>query len=231
LPNAFLVQIDNNRVILDEHESTHLKVMRARPGEHLLGLDGRGALVDFVLEELGDTRSIGRITKIRRCSKDSHHVGLWIASTKWKRLRLVLEKSTELGVDSIIVFQSEYSTAKRSENSQGKCEIVVREAIKQSVNPFLPEVHWMDSLQFEPSENGLFLFLDMSGTPLKSFSEKISRSSRTSIFVGSEGGFSRNERELLSLSAIPVSVGSSVLRVETAVIVALSLVNSFLNRF
>ncbi|HAA85240.1 MAG TPA: RNA methyltransferase RsmE [Kosmotogaceae bacterium] len=231
MPNAFLVKIDNNRVILDEHESVHLKVMRARPGERLLGLDGRGTLVDFVLEELGDNRSIGRIARIRRCSRDPYHVSLRVASTKWKRLRLVLEKSTELGVDSIVVFQSEYSTAKRTENSQGKCERVVREAVKQSVNPFLPEVRWMDSLQLEPSENDVFLFLDISGTPLKSFSEKISRSSRISIFVGSEGGFSRNERELLSVSAIPVSIGSRILRVETAVIVALSLVNSFLNRF
>jgi len=231
LPNAFFVELQNDTVILDEYETRHLRVTRVRSGNRLLGLDGQGNLVDFVLEEIGDTRSKGIVLSKRHVDRDEYHLTIWVGATRWKRLRLILEKSTELGVDKIVVFQADNSAVKKTENSLDKCMKVLRDAAKQSLNPYVPALEWIFTFTRDLAADSLVLLLDIEGVSLKSISDRVSRSSTISIVVGPEGGFSQKEKRLLGASAVPVSMGSRILRVETAVISALSLVNSYVKRF
>lgn len=107
MPHIFYGKQTGDFVILDEHESRHLRVIRVSVGQKLFVTDGKGNLYNCELIELGKLESKAVVrnveqTEINKLSK----ITLCIASQNWERLRFLLEKAVELGVDELIIYKT-----------------------------------------------------------------------------------------------------------------------------
>ena len=230
MPNAFCaLKIQGDEVFLGPSESQHLKVVRVQPGDKITCINGDGILYSVVMLSIDKNGSTGRIVSREIVQKDNKFVTVAVASTKWPRLRLVIEKATELGGDEIEVFESRRSIARVECGKSERYEAVVREAAKQSVNPFFPIVKVHRGLP-DSNPGTLNLLLDFAGKRIFDFKERIDAAGRIRLLVGPEGGFTGEEVEAFRDSGIRVSLGKGVLRVETAVIVSLGLLNSIIER-
>ena len=227
MPNAFFVLPEDNRVILGSSETKHLRVTRASPGDKLTGIDGKGTIYRFLLDELGKSSASGTIIGREHVEKDGKSITVAVAATKWPRLHILIEKATELGVDRIELFNSLRSVSRVDESKLNKFNAVAREAAKQSVNPYIPEITVSQKLLLEGSYN---LLLEFGGRPLAEVEKELAVEEKLRLIVGPEGGFAPEEIKDASTRCTPVSLGRRTLRVETSVIVVLGIINYRLGR-
>lgn len=227
MPNAFFVLPEDNRVILDSNETKHLRVTRAKVGDKLTGIDGKGTIYRFILEELGKSSASGIVIEREYIDRDEKSITIAVAATKWPRLHILIEKATELGVDRIELFSSLRSISRVDQSKLTKLNAVAREAAKQSVNPYIPEIRISETLPLEESFNVL---LEFSGRPLAEVEEELAVVRKLRLIVGPEGGFAPEEIRDISTRCTSVSLGRRTLRVETSVIVVLGIISYRLGR-
>ncbi|MGK5093692.1 RsmE family RNA methyltransferase [Deltaproteobacteria bacterium TL4] len=153
---------------------------------------------------------------------------------KEKALDWILQKSTELGVSELIIIQGQHSpqTIKNSqkEHSLKRWERILWEACKQSGRQFPPKLAFEKDLEtplkqqppclcqwvLEPTSSDSFSNAKASG--------RSAFSSHHRVLIGPEGGVSEEELNLaLSHNMKPVSLGPRILRVETAVVAIISI--------
>ena len=160
----------------------------------------------------------------------SSNIELAICLVKKNPMETILQKATELGVSKIIPIVSERTEVKEL-NFERANKIVV-EATEQSNQLTPPEISKViklkDFLKNLDSSSKL-LFADVNSKDnLKS---KVLEEAKTlSVLIGPEGDFSPSERELILANSRVVSftISKNILRSDTAVISAISLVN-FIN--
>ncbi len=229
MANAYYVLPDKDNVKLNKTETHHLKVTRARIGEKLLGLDGKGNIYKFELTNVRKEEAEGKIIEKNRVKHDNKIVTMAIAATKWPALRIAIEKAPELGVDNIEIFHSNRSVARFDDKKTKRIEKVIKEASKQCINPFFPKFQITSSLK--GATNTFDLILDPHGVQPKTIIEKLTNSSEVRIIVGPEGGFNQKEIKELKKIGELMTLGKRILRVETAVIVSMAYVNFAIERF
>jgi 16S rRNA (uracil1498-N3)-methyltransferase len=158
------------------------------------------------------------------------------AVPKRERMELIIQKATELGVKAIFPCMSERSItegAPRGQDKSHRWQVVARRAVEQCrrrlVPPVAPCRDFADALRGPAASDGLKLILyeKERTTRLKDLLERPpgQRPERVVIACGPEGGFTDDEvRTAVKNGFIPVSLGGRVLRCETAVLAALSIV-------
>ena len=193
---------------LDERDRHHLeRVLRLRAGDELTVSDGRGSwrLCRFgpVLEPLGP---IG----VEPIADPAITVAF--ALLKGDRNEWIVQKLTELGVDRIVPLKAERCVVKwdaaKAARSRDRLELVAREAAMQSRRTWLPTVEGPADFDEMVTRAGAAL-ADRDGDPPSL--------RRPVALVGPEGGWSDAER---SANAPHMTLGPTVLRAETAAIVA-----------
>lgn len=213
------------------------KVMRKKNGDQFLvfnGFDGEFAasiasiekkfLTAEIVEKISDLKKVPNIT-------------LAFAPVKNVRIDFVATKSTELGVASFQPILTKHTIVDKINLERFKAN--VKEACEQCErNDFAQvfEIKKLDKFLQENSEQKIFILCDESGNGEKA-SEVLSKISAQNreivILVGPEGGFSKDEfeklRQLKNLYAI--GLGPRILRADTAIISALTLVQEFLGDF
>ena len=145
-------------------------------------------------------------------------------------MEIILQKATELGVSKIIPIISERTEVK--ELNYDRAKKIAIEATEQSNQMFPPEI--LEAVKLKDFLKNLdkttkLLFADVNSKDNLSF-EKLNNFKSLSILIGPEGDFSPSEREtILSYSqVVPFTLSKNILRSDTAVISAISLVN-FIN--
>jgi 16S rRNA (uracil1498-N3)-methyltransferase len=131
---------------------------------------------------------------------------------------------TQLGMASITPLLCARSIVKPSTKARGRWLRICLEACKQSGQPYLPQIHdpktpaeFAGHMQVE--EIGTFV----AHTAGKSIATIRVSADQVALLIGPEGGFTTQEiATLRSLGAMPIALGSHVLRVETAAVVGLS---------
>lgn len=225
--------IISDTYILSEEESKHcIKVLRLQTGNLLQLVDGRGGFYDAVIEDPHPKRTRLKITNVQRdFGKRNHYLHIAIAPTKnIERTEWFLEKATEIGIDEISLLICDRS--ERKDVKTDRLNKVITSAVKQSVRAYHPKLN-------EPQKFKDFIGNNMDGqrfiahcigsekSPLK---DQIKLHSRYLVLIGPEGDFSPSEIDsALQLNFIPVSLGSTRLRTETAALEACFEIN-FLNR-
>jgi 16S rRNA (uracil1498-N3)-methyltransferase len=201
--------------LLDPASLHHLsRVLRLRAGETVCAADGMGGWQRCTFggtERLEPTGVGGRVPA------PAHGVTVAFVPVKGDRPELVVQKLTELGVDSIAVTSSERSVVRwdgeRAEKHLVKLRRVALEATQQCRRLWLPTVEQRPLATL--FEDGVSL-ADMGGAPVTAECR--------AIVVGPEGGWSDAERSLAATagaaSTEPVGLGEHVLRAETAAIAA-----------
>jgi len=217
-------------VRLDPAQSRHLEVvLRLGPGAELEVFDGRGARWPARIEAPGVLR-LGRRADPERGAAD-----VWLAQAlaKGEKLDLVVQKATELGARRILPLAAERSVVRldedRAERRAARLRRIAQEAARQCGRSDVPEVSapctladLADLLRAEPDRRGLLL--DPEERALR-LSQAARGASRLLLAVGPEGGFTPAERAGAAAAGFaPVTLGSRVLRTETAGLAALAIV-------
>jgi len=237
---------------LPDDEGHHLaKVLRAREGDPLEVLDGRGAAVKARLVRIGGGKLAAEYTAtVDPRGRDRFvPLELGVAILKGEAMEWVIEKCVELGVSRIVPIVSE-RTVVRIERKGGEAfrerwQRIADQALKQCGRLHRMEVAEPLDLDFRgpatpvpPSsdESPLFLLDEaLQGESDSMLDERIRRIVLPSlsprivprIWIGPEGGWTPDEREAIHrrLRAQAVSLGPLILRAETAAITAAAVVS------
>lgn len=221
---------------LDAEESGHcVRVLRHRAGDEVYVIDGRGALYHCRLTQDSPKGAEAEILS-QQADWGAHPYHLTIGCCPTKnndRFEWFVEKATELGVDCIVPLIGEHS-----ERKVYKTERALRIALsatKQSLKARIPEIAEPLSVKdfishSERSEESLRLIaycFEDETHPRQSIRQVLDASGARDItvLIGPEGDFSPEEASLaLANGYIPVHLGASRLRTETAAVTAVEAV-------
>ena len=214
---------------LDSREEAHLfRILRARPGETVAVLDGRGA---FGTAVVGTDHQL-RLESKRTVPPLAHRLHLYFAPPKKQKLDILLKQAVELGVHELVPVLCERSVVQPGESSvAGRWMDLLFEACKQSGNPFLPAVAkpmpFAEAL-VQARENCGVLVVGSNRTG--AFPD-LGTASDVAFFVGPEGGFTDAESGAMSAAgAVPLRIGDWTLRVETAAVAGLGVLDVLMRR-
>ncbi len=223
--------IQENTISLLSKEHTHyvINVMRLKRGSNLNFFNKNGEWKSEIIFLEKNRVEVKILEKIKNANNPSK-IQLAICLIKKNPMDTILQKATELGVSKIIPIVSERSEVKELNSERAK-KIVI-EATEQSNQLVPPEISKViklkDFLKTFDRTNKL-LFADVNSKEnLKSQDLKDSKS--FCILIGPEGDFSPSERETIlgKREVKPFTLSRNILRSDTAVISAISLVN-FIN--
>ena len=223
--------ITENTTGLLSKEHTHYvaNVMRLKRGSNLNFFNKDGEWLSEIIFLDRDRIEVKFLNKVKESSKLSN-IELAICLVKKSPMEIILQKATELGVSKIIPIVSERTEVKEI-NFERANKIVV-EATEQSnqlIPPQISEVTKLKDFLKNLDSSSKLLFADVNSKDnLKS---KVLEEAKTlSVLIGPEGDFSPSERELILANSHVVSftISKNILRSDTAVISAISLVN-FIN--
>lgn len=227
----FVEELKNQKARLSEEDSYHLKVvMRTNIGENV-EIVCKNKLYLGVVDDLEQMASIA-IKEELNIPDFSYNVTIAQGLIKDKKMDFVLQKATELGVSEIIPLETKRSVVKISGKEEKKIERwqkIVKEASSQSKRIQIPQVKsilCIDDLLKLDYDVKILCSVNETSTSIKKVLEKLNRSDRILFVVGAEGGFEKEEEQkLIQNGFIRVSLGSTVLRTETAPLYLLSVVS------
>ena len=221
--------IQNNFIYLNDEEAQHLsKVLRGKIGNKVEVLNGNGILYEGIISNIQRHEIQIEISQIlKQETENKNKLSIAICPTKNpSRLEWFLEKATEIGIVNIFPIISERT--EKTSLKQERLQQIIVSAAKQSGQLFFPylnpiqsfkEFYNLPNLQFD---NFYIAHCENEKKHLKNVYKK---QETALLLVGPEGDFSPNEVELaVNKNYIPVSLGNSILRVETAGVVACSIV-------
>ena len=222
--------IENSTSLLSkEHTHYIVNVMRLKRGSKINFFNKKGEWLSEIVFLDRDRVEIKFLNKIKE-SFPASNIELAICLVKKNPMEIILQKATELGVSRIIPIISERTEVK--DLNLERANKITIEATEQSnqLNP--PKISQMidlkDFINSISKETKLF-FADINSKHTPSLKD-IEGIKNISILIGPEGDFSPSERELIlkKSNVIPFSLSKNILRTDTAVISAISLVN-FIN--
>lgn len=212
------------QVTFDKIESKHIvRVLRKREGDIILITNGFGQLFTSEILIPNEKKCLVKINSIENFEKPwNYYLHIAIAPTKLNdRFEWFLEKATEIGIDEITPIICEHSERKILKIE--RMEKIIQAAAKQSLKFNFPKLN--NPIKFSefiktPLKGDLFI-AHCEETEKKSLKELIKPKHKITILIGPEGDFSNKEiQQSLEHKYIPVSLGKSRLRTETAGIVA-----------
>jgi len=231
LKRFYFEKLQNEKVILTNQEMLHCKnVMRLRVGDNIIACCGDG--FDYVceIEEMTKNEVICKVLeKMENLADSKINVTLFQANLKADKVELIAQKVSEIGLNELVLFDSEFCVAKKSENTN-KVERLKKIAIESAkqcgrskaliVGEFMTFSQMVEAL----GAYDLVLFAYENQRECK-ITELKGDFKNIAIIIGSEGGFSQTECDILN--ALPnlkcVTLGKRILRAETASIVASAL--------
>lgn len=224
-------KIDNN-IVLESTDMHHIKnVMRMNSNDKIECIYNKKLYICNV----GDT-SINSFEIIEELDENNEldiELTIAIALVKEQKMDLILQKLTELGVSRIIPLKTERSIVKlddkRFKKKKDRWTSICKEASEQSKRNIIPEITNIKTIkELNDYEYDLKLFGSVSNKEnlVNKYLQKNNKYAKMIFVIGSEGGLTSKEEELLTkLGYIPISLGSRVLRVETAAIFVASILN------
>lgn len=220
--------------VLPEEESQHaVKVLRLQVGAEISVVDGIGGFYKARITNPHPKHCGFEITEtLKDFGKRDYKLHIAIAPTKnIERLEWFIEKATEIGIDEITPIICRFS--ERKIVKEERLEKIVVSAAKQSLKAYFPKLNPLctfDELlkKYEASQKFIAHCYEEDKRLLQT---EIYKSQDVLMLIGPEGDFSKEEvQKALSFGYIPVSLGESRLRTETAGVVAchtVAIINQF----
>lgn len=237
-------------------EAKHaVTVSRIRPGEHLLLGNGAGLVLGGTVVTAAAAELTLEVTEARVTAAPVPRIRLVQALAKGDRDELAIQAATELGVDGVIPWAAARSVSRwegaKISRGRERWASIVREATKQSIRPWLPEVADLAStaqlvalaattrmLLLEPTATTRLTEVagGRYGTAGRGAGERPGDADGDLrdilLVVGPEGGIASSELDALERAgAVPARLGDTVLRTSTAGPAALAILNQALGRW
>jgi 16S rRNA (uracil1498-N3)-methyltransferase len=215
-----------------------LVVLRLRDGDEFLAFDDTGAEFRLRLTVDGDLTGGEILETLPPRPRAGVELTLYQGLPRGKRLPLIIQKCTEMGLARLVPVQTARSQVKidprEVAGKLSRWQKIAAEAAEQSLRGLPPAIepplsfssaltHWQ-----ERGEPGLLLDEELAGesaSGLRAVLTQLSRPARLSLFVGPEGGYSPREAKAAREAGLqPASLGPRILRTETAAMVVCALI-------
>lgn len=241
MPRFFVEKqnISDDVVVIRGDDAHHIsRSLRMAAGEHITVCDMETFQYDCVLEQFRPEEVTARILSVTEISTEPwYRVHLYQALPKGDKLDAIIQKSVECGVFDVTVFESENCVAKSKSDTEAKKserrQRIALEAAKQSGRGRIPQIY--PTVSFDEmlsravqADVALFCYEAEKNISLKQALQSALKDCRLaqrgeqggrsiSVIIGSEGGFSSREAEAaVKAGCISVSLGTRILRTETA---------------
>jgi len=233
---------------LTDEDAAHARVLRLRAGEHIAFIDGT---LDYFEAEVIDVSKhdiTARVAKHEVHAPSSVQLVLVQGLAKGSKLEEVIRHATEVGVDAFIPFSADRSVlkleGKQREHKMQRWQSIAKSAAMQAGRNHVPEVHDPQSLDnlsaLLDGFDAVLVFweearpedtIERALEPLRSSIER-GKTVRIACIIGPEGGLSVDEINIMKAwgQTSIVTLGPSILRTETAGVVAPALVQYELYR-
>lgn len=217
------ISVNDDTFTFDREESRHIvKVLRKKTGDVIQLTNGKGSLFTAEISFAADKKCVVTITGESTTKPLPYYLHLAVAPTKMNdRYEWFLEKATEIGISEITPLICDHS--ERTVFKAGRFEKILQSAMKQSLQYYLPKLNEPTAFKdfISTKHDGVLYIAHCEETDKKLLKKEIQPQQKITILIGPEGDFSINEIELaLQQNYIPVSLGNTRLRTETAAIVA-----------
>jgi len=213
---------------LDKSQSHYVcKVMRIKENEVFSLFNSSG---EWEVKILKISKSIVEFNVTKQLRQKENFKELWLAFSPIKSnyFNFMIQKATELGVTKFlpIIFDR---TIVRKINKE-RLEKVIIEAAEQSNRINVPVIEQPQNLKSFLKNDMDLIFTDLNASN-KKIDQKMITANPTCVIIGPEGDFSEQERqEILEFKGVqPIKINENILRSETAVISALSIINYAIN--
>lgn len=226
----FCNNIDNNMIVLGKEDSYHItKVMRMNYKDKIEIVNNKKVYTCQIVE-------LNPLVKVEVLEEKIENNELEIEVTlvqslvKEQKMDYILQKSTELGVHKIIPYQAARSVVhvnNKEIKKQTRWQTILKEAAEQSKRNIIPEItHTMklsEIVNLHDYDTKILCTIEENTESFKKVLSKLNCSDKMLIVVGPEGGFTEEEtKTMISNGFTTVSLGSSILRTETASLFILS---------
>jgi 16S rRNA (uracil1498-N3)-methyltransferase len=230
LANPVDVDASTGTVLLRGEEAHHLaRVTRARPGDRVRLFDGTGNRWEGVLDRHDrETSTISRLIPLP-ANEPPHPLVLAAGLVKVDRWEWMIEKAVELGATTIVPLACARSQVKAAEAARksSRWEKIILSAAKQCERGIIPELcppltadEFVNELAPPASGETRWVLVERAEAAWPT-----SAGMAKTVALGPEGGFSDEETELFAAAGFtPATLGSRILRSETAALAALALV-------
>lgn len=225
LPFFFVENLNDKRIVLDEDTSKHMiNVLRMEKDEEVLLTDGRGKKAKASIVDDNRKKCIVEISSMTTEEKRKNEVAIGISLIKnSSRFEWFLEKATEIGVSEI--FPLLCDRTEKEKVRFDRMQNILISAMLQSQQCWLPILH--EPTEFEKAIHLSFeqkFIAHCEESNKQSLSQQIRHSASQLILIGPEGDFTHEEIEsAIKNDFLPVSLGHTRLRTETAGMAAATL--------
>ncbi|AEH02434.1 16S rRNA (uracil(1498)-N(3))-methyltransferase [Lacinutrix sp. 5H-3-7-4] len=214
---------NQDQFTFSKEESRHIvKVLRKRDGDILHITNGKGDVFTAVILIAAIKSCTVEIKEVVTQNPLNYNLHLAVAPTKMNdRYEWFLEKATEIGISSITPIICDHS--ERKVIKEDRFEKILQSAMKQSLSAYLPKLNPAIAFKefLKQDFNSALYIAHCEETNKKSLKKVLQTNTDITILIGPEGDFSTKEIELaLANNYIPVTLGETRLRTETAAIVA-----------
>jgi 16S rRNA (uracil1498-N3)-methyltransferase len=215
---------NDKQIIFPSEESKHIvKVLRKKEGDTLNVTNGKGLIFKTEVILVTPRQCVVKIIEVEKEAAPPYYLHMAVAPTKMNdRYEWFLEKATEIGIREITPIICDHS--ERKVIKLNRYERVLQSAMKQSLHLTIPKLNEpISASEFikQIDTDNKFIAHCEEGEQKKSLKSMLKPGKTYTILIGPEGDFSREEIALaLEHNWIPVSLGESRLRTETAAIVA-----------
>lgn len=231
---------EEKHVSITGDDAHHIvRVMRFKLGDEIIcnHPDGKAAICKIV--DLSKDSVKGEIIEwLQNNAELPVYVTIAQALPKGNKLDFIIQKSTELGVNQLLLYEGDRSIAKwdekKSKQKLNRYRKVMKEASEQCHRNIIPEIEVtsIDSILEQQSEYDIMMYAYENEAKKEFFSSlgkallHCKRDDKILVFIGPEGGFSEREIELFKKNNCQsVRLGARILRTETAAMYVLASVS------
>lgn len=219
----------NNKMLLSSDDIYHIKtVMRMKDKDNVVITENK---ISYLCE-IENIKSDIEFSIIKQLDENKEVIPktrLIIPLLKEQKMDYILQKSTELGVDEIIIYEAKRSVVKEKniDKKINRWTKILKEASEQSFRSYIPTINGVFKIN-ELNLDGIKILASTKEVKknIKKVLKTVSTCDTINIVVGPEGGLDDTEEKVLNeMGYISVTFGTRILRVETVPLFILSIIN------
>ena len=221
---------DDSRLIIEREESRHIvRVLRKKVGDTIYVTNGKGILFTTKIDVINKNNTELKIINSKKESKSKFHINIAVAPTKNNdRIEWFIEKSTEIGINTISTVLCEKSERKKIK--MDRLEKITISAMKQSLQLHKPIIQELVSFEeFIKNCKSEDKFIAHCKESKKLFLNNCRLKAKTiTVLIGHEDGHTENHNDLAEKNGfISVTSRNKRLRTETAAIAATQILSAY----
>ena len=200
--------------VLRRKQSDEVRLFNGKDGEWIGALDNLG-------KKSGD---VHLVKQRKEQPTNQRQIHLIFAPIKKNRMDWLIEKAVELGVSDFHPVLTQNTEVRKINDARIQQQIF--EAAEQCERFSIPSLHSLQKLEnFLDSRDNEIPLLSCLERYDASPIQDIQKSENIAFLIGPEGGFTAEEKKIIAAKSVPVSLGETILRCETAAVKALALIN------